>query len=296
MGPKLADLTAFAAVAQQRSFRKAADALGMAPSSLSHAIAGLERQLGLRLFHRTTRSVALTEAGEQLHSRLSPLLQGLEEAVQEVSGLGSAPQGILRINAPEAGARRLLRRVVPRFRADFPGVVLDLVVEGRLVDIVAEGFDAGIRLGEALPQDMIARPLGPEERFLTMASPGYLAARGRPETPDALAAHDCIGHRMPSGKLYRWEFERHAQERIVTIESGLILNHPGLMLEAALAGLGIAYLPESLARPHLDSGALEAVLAEWCPSIPGLFLYYPGHRHVPATLRAFLDTMKRCGD
>ncbi|WP_235035166.1 LysR family transcriptional regulator [Roseomonas sp. 18066] len=293
MKPRLADLTAFAMVAEQRSFRRAADALGLAPSSLSHAIAGLERQLGLRLFHRTTRSVGLTEAGERLLARLGPLLQGLDAAVEEVTGLDGAPQGVLRLNAPEAGARLLLRRVVPRFRAEFPGVVLDLVVEGRLVDIVAEGFDAGIRLGESLPQDMIAIRLGPEERFLTMASPAYLAARGRPETPDALAGHDCIGHRMPSGKLYRWEFERHAQERIVTIDSGLILNHPGLMLEAALAGLGIAYLPESLARPHLDSGALQAVLAAWCPVIPGLFLYYPGHRHVPAPLRAFIDTLRR---
>lgn len=288
----LADLEALAAIVAQRSFRKAADILHLSPSSLSHMMRALEQRMGVRLLNRTTRSVAPTEAGERLVARLGPALREIDAALSEVDDFGSGPRGTLRINANEVAARLLLRGIVPAFLARHPHVALDLVTEGRLVDIVAEGFDAGIRLGEALPRDMIAVPLEAAARFVTVASPAYLAARPAPVTPDGLIDHACIRHRLPSGKPYRWEFERRGQEMVMDVPGNLTLDHPELMAEAAAAGLGIAYVPERCARAWLDRGALAIVLDDWCPEIPGLFLYYPGHRHVPSALRAFIDIVK----
>lgn len=291
--PALDDLTAFAAIAAHRSFRKAADELGLSPSSLSHMMRELEARLGVRLLHRTTRSVSPTEAGERLLARLRPVLQDLDRALEEVDAVrGGGPSGRLRINANETAARLLMQRVVPAFLARHPGMSLDLVTEGRLVDVVAEGFDAGIRLAESVPQDMIAVRFGGETRFLAVASPAYLATRPAPRTPDDLRDHACIRIRLPSGKPYRWEFERHGQEMALEVEGPLTLDHVELMTEAARDGLGIAYVPEASAAPHLGSGALVTVLEEWCPRIPGLCLYYPGHRHVPPGLRAFIDVLK----
>ncbi len=290
--PTLADLGAFAAIAAHRSFRKAADELGQSPSTLSHVMRTLEATLGVRLLHRTTRSVAPTEAGTRLLARLHPLLRDLTAALGEVDAFRDGPSGTLRINANETAARLLLREVVPRFMARHPAVALDLVTEGRLVDIVAEGFDAGVRLGESLPQDMVAVHFGGDTRFLAVAAPTYLDARGMPTTPDDLEGHSCIRHRMPSGKLYRWEFERNGQELAVDVPGTLTLDHPGLMVEAAADGLGIAYVNERAARAHLADGRLRPILAEWCPTILGLFLYYPGHRQVPGPLRAFIDVLK----
>ena len=210
--PSLADLKAFIQVAQQRSFQKAADSLGVSRSSLSHAIKGLEQRLGVRLLHRTTRSVAVTEAGEQLLQRLTPLLQELDDALDAVSHGPEELAGTLRINASKGGARWLLEHIVPVFLQRHPHIELDLVSEGRLVDIVAEGFDAGVRLAESVPKDMVAVAFGGDVRFVTVASPAYIAAFGRPETPDELRSHRCIRQRMPSGKRYRWEFERGMQQ------------------------------------------------------------------------------------
>ncbi len=288
----LADLEALAAIVAHRSFRKAADALNLSPSSLSHMMRALEQRLGVRLLNRTTRSVAPTEAGERLVARLGPALREIGAALSEVDDFGSGPRGTLRINANEVAARLLLRRVVPAFLSRHPHVALDLVTEGRLVDIVAEGFDAGVRLGEALPRDMIAVPLEPSARFVAVASPAYLADRTVPRTPDDLMMHGCIRQRLPSGKPYRWEFERRGQELVVEVPGSLTLDHPELMVEAAAAGLGIAYVPERCAQGWLDRGALVTVLDDWCPEIAGLCLYYPGHRHVPAALRAFIDVVK----
>lgn len=293
--PALSDLTAFAAIAAHRSFRKAADELGVSPSTLSHMMRTLERNVGVRLLHRTTRSVSTTEAGERLLSRLRPALRDLDRALAEVDDFRDRPSGTLRVNASEPAARLLLRSVVPGFLARYPEMSLDLVTEGRLVDIVAEGFDAGVRLGESLPQDMVAVRFGGETRFVAVASPAYLAGRGTPRTPDDLRDHACIRHRMPSGKLYRWEFERHGQELAVEVPGPLTLDHTGLMVEAAAMGLGVAYVPERSARPHLGSGELVGVLGDWCPPIPGLFLYYPAGRHVPAGLRAFIDVLRSSG-
>ncbi|MGI4763570.1 MAG: LysR family transcriptional regulator [Janthinobacterium lividum] len=290
--PTLADLEAFAAIAARRSFRQAADDLGLSPSTLSHMMRALEGRMGVRLLHRTTRSVSPTEAGAALLDRLGPVLRALDHALDVVGDHGGQPAGTLRINADEAAARVLLRSVVPTFHERFPFVSLDLVTDGRFIDIVTEGFDAGVRLGEAVPKDMVAVRFGGDARFVAVASPTYLACRGKPRTPDDLATHACIRVRLPSGKPYRWEFARHGREIAVDVPGLLTLDHPGLMAEAAAAGHGIAYLAERWAAPLVASGALVPVLDAWCPSIPGLFLYYPGHRHVPATLRAFIDVLK----
>lgn len=293
--PKLNDLAAFTLVAEQRSFRKAADMLGVSRSSLSHAIAGLERNLGVRLLHRTTRSVAPTNAGEHLLQRLKPVLQDLDRAIDAASEEGGHPRGTLRINGGEGGMRLLLQRVVPVFLERYPNVALDLVTDGRLIDIVDQGFDAGIRLAEAVPQDMIAVPLGEDFRFLAVAAPAYVAKRGRPRTPDDLAQYSCIRQRLPSGKLYRWEFEKRGQEIAIDVPGAMTLDHTMLLIEAATDGLGIAYVPEIAAHSRLDDGRLIALLEDWSPPVEGLRLYYPGHRHVPASLRAFIDVMTASG-
>ncbi|WP_207483327.1 LysR family transcriptional regulator [Arenibaculum pallidiluteum] len=290
--PTLNDLTAFLAVAEHRSFRRAADALGLSPSSLSHTLRALEQDLGVRLLNRTTRSVAPTEAGQRLVEQLRPVLTELDRALGAVDAFRGTPSGTVRINAPRTGARLLLGRVAPVFLARFPDVTLDIVAEGRLVDIVAQGFDAGVRLGEALPQDMVRVPLGGEGRFVPVASPAYLARAGTPRTPDDLRLHACVRIRLPSGRLYLWEFERHGQEMAVDVPGPLILDDMELMIEAAAAGLGIAYVFERTAGPELDAGRLVTVLDEWCPYIPGICLYYPERRQMPPALRAFIDTAR----
>ena len=214
------------------------------------------------------------------------MLLALDQALDVVGDYGGQPAGTLRVNADEAAARVLLRSIVPTFHERFPFVALDLVTDGRFVDIVEEGFDAGVRLGEAVPKDMVA------VRFVAVASPAYLERHGTPRAPEDLATHACIRVRLPSGKPYRWEFARNGREIAVDVPGPLTLDHPGLMAEAAAAGLGIAYLAERWAVPLIAYGALVPVLDEWCPMIPGLFLYYPGHRHVPAALRAFIDVLK----
>lgn len=290
--PALSDLTALAAIVAHRSFRKAADELGLAPSTLSHMIRTLEANMGVRLLHRTTRSVSPTEAGERLVARLQPVLRDLDLALEEVEDFRSRPSGTLRINTSEIAARLLLASIVPTFLARYPEMSLDLVTEGRLIDIVAEGFDAGIRLGEAVPQDMVAVRFGGPTRFVTVASPSYLAGRGCPQTPDDLQDHACIRFRLPSGKLFHWEFGKHGQELAVDVPGALTLDHMELMTEAATQGLGIAYVSARTAQPYIEREELVTVLDDWCPWIPGLFLYYPGHRHVPPGLRAFIDMLK----
>ncbi|MFN6997821.1 MAG: LysR family transcriptional regulator [Aquincola tertiaricarbonis] len=287
----LADLVAFQTVAAHRSFRQAADALGQSRSALSHAMRGLEAQLGARLLNRTTRSVAPTELGQRLLERIGPLLRELDDALAQVSQAQGRVRGTLRINTSESAARLLLQQVVPRFLAAHPDVELDLVADGRLVDVVEQGFDAGIRLGESLPQDMVGVPIGGPLRFIAVASPGYLADRAPPALPEDLRQHRCIRQRLPSGKRYRWEFMQHGQEVAVDVPGALTLDNVPLMVEAALRGLGIAYVPETAAQAELDAGRLVRVLDDWCPPVPGLFLYFPANRHMPAPLRAFVDLL-----
>jgi DNA-binding transcriptional LysR family regulator len=290
--PSLTDLNAFITVASYRSFRRAADVLGVSHSALSHAIRGLESNLETRLLNRTTRSVSLTQEGEHLLSRLTPILGELSATLGDVTAASGHPNGVVKINGSEGAIRLLLKTVVPRFRLLYPYVELDLAAEGQLVDIVERGFDAGIRLGEAIPKDMVAVRLGADTRFLAVASPDYLNSFPTPLTPDDLHQHRCIRQRLPSGKRYRWEFMKHDQEITIDVPGTLTLDNNQLMVESAADGLGIAYVPELYATPLLKTGRLVAVLEDWCPFIPGLFLYFPHNRHVPPGLRALVDLAK----
>lgn len=292
MKPTLADLEAFAVVAAEGSFRRAADRLGVSRSALSHRMRTLEERLGLRLLHRTTRSVSPTQAGNRLLVRISPTLRDLDIALDALADDRGGPSGPLRISASRGAVRLLLRHVVPAYMRAYPQVELDLVSDGQLVDIVKCGFDAGVRLGEAVPRDMIAVRIGGEHRFLAVAAPAYLNRSGRPVSPDDLHRHLCIRQRLPSGTRYRWEFQKHGREIALDVPGPLTLDDNDLMVEAAADGLGIAYVPEGAARDLIVSGRLVTVLEDWCPPHPGLMLYYPGHRHVPSPLRAFIDLLK----
>lgn len=291
--PSLNDLAAFAAVASHRSFRRAADVMGVSRSALSHAIIGLEAKLGVRLFNRTTRSVSLTQAGARLLARLDPVLQDLDQALDILSEERGTPSGTLRINANKSGACILLREIVPRFLDLYPDVELDLVSEGRLVDIVEQGFDAGVRLLEAVPRDMVAVTFGGDVRFIAVAAPSYMDGRATPNTPDDLRAHCCIRQRLPSGKRYRWEFSKRGAEIAVDVPGNLTLDDNDLLVQAAADGRGVAYVPEHFARPFLASGQLVTVLDDWCPPTPGLALYYPRSQHIPSPLRAFIDILRQ---
>ncbi|MDB5970009.1 MAG: DNA-binding transcriptional regulator, LysR family [Hydrocarboniphaga sp.] len=290
--PDITQLSAFAEVATLRSFRKAAEILEISPSMVSHLMRRLEQRMGVRLLHRTTRSVAPTQAGERLLARLRPALEELRGALGEVDDFRDQATGRVRVDTPEQGVRLLLRDVVPAFQKAFPDIELDLVTEGRLVDIVKEGFDAGVRLGGTIPRDMIAIPLGGQARCIAVASPGYLARHKWPQTPDDHQSHECIRVRLPNGKLPAWEFEKRGQTLAIDVPGTLILNQEGLMIEAALVGLGVAYVFESSVRDALKARRLTSVLDDWCPGFPGAFLYYPGNRNLPSALRAFVDTIK----
>ncbi|OWJ67710.1 LysR family transcriptional regulator [Inquilinus limosus] len=288
----LSELTALGAVAAHRSFRAAAAELGLSPSSLSHMVASLERRLGVRLFNRTTRSVAVTEAGEQFLARIQPALREIAEAVETVNRFRDTPAGLLRLNSSEGGSARILP-VVLEFMAAYPEMRVDLVTEGRMIDIVAAGFDAGIRLAEAVPQDMVSVPLGIDEAMIVVGAPGYLAARGVPRAPADLFAHDCIRARLPSGALLRWEFEHQGEEVRIDPPGRLTIGSPELSQQAALAGAGLAFVSGRTAAADLESGRLRQVLADWTPPFAGLCLYYPHQRLPSAGLRAFIDVFQR---
>ena len=290
----LSELQAVVTLSTHRSFRAAASELGMSASALSHAISALEGRMGVRLFHRTTSSVSLSEAGEQFLGRLRPALREIDEAMEAVNAFRDTPQGSLRINASEGAARQIFAPVVLRFLEQFPAMKVDLVTEGRLVDIVAEGFDAGIRLAETVPKDMIAVPFGPPQRFAVVGSPAYFKRHPRPRTPADLAANPCIRMRLPSGAPARWQFEKNGDEQLVDVAGVLTLGSSELRVQAALAGVGLAYVIDWEVADHLASGRLVRVLQDWTPAFPGLALYYPGHRHVAAGLRAFVQVLRAC--
>lgn len=293
--PSFNDLTAFVAVASHRSFRRAADEIGTAPSTLSHAMRALEERMGVRLLNRTTRSVFPTEAGLELLGRLRPALAALDEALGAVAPFRGHVVGTIRLNAPRLGAGFIVREILPRMAERFPGVTVDIVVEGELVDIVAAGFDAGLRLSGSIPRDMVAVPLGPPLAFICVASPAYLERCGEPATPEDLARHRCIGHRVPGGRLYRWEFERAGQALVIDPKGPVILDDEELMVDAAAKGLGIAYVPDWAAAAAVSAGLLRKVLAAWMHPPEAVAVYYPGHRAVPPALRAFLDVAKEAG-
>ncbi len=280
--------TVFLTVAARGSFRGAAIELEITPSAVSHSVKTLERRLGLRLFNRTTRSVSLTEAGERLAATLRPAMASIDEAVQELDEQSGTPSGTVRINASEGAVRMILRPVLARFLHDCPQVHVDIVTDGRLSDIVGGGFDAGIRLAEAVPRDMVSVPLMDSLRFAVVASPAYLAARGRPATPQDLYRHDCIRFRFDSGALYHWEFARRGVAERIAVRGRLTLTDQPLMVDAAVDGIGLAFVPDHLVVDAVREGRLERVLDDWCPPMPGLCLYYPGHRHVSTGLRALI--------
>jgi DNA-binding transcriptional LysR family regulator len=285
----LSELTAFSCVATHRSFRAAAQELGTSPSGLSHAISSLEKRLGVRLFNRTTRSVALTEAGQEFLARVQPALHDVRVALESVNAFRGTPKGTLRINTSEEAARHVMQPLVLPFLERHPDVRIEIATDSRFVDLVAEGFDAGIRLAESVPLDMIAVPCGPDSRFLVIGSPGYFADNPPPASPADLMAHRCIRRRFKSGALYRWEFGRRGEDLTVDVPGSLTLDDSQTMVLAALGGAGLAYVSEAMVAEPIAQGRLVAVLEEWTPDVPGLRLFYPGHRLVPAALRAFAD-------
>lgn len=296
MKTDLGDLNAFVAVARAKGFRDGARASGASASGLSEAVRRLETQLGVRLLHRTTRSVTPTEAGQRLLDRLGPALAEVEAALDVVNGFRDKPIGTLRLNVPVVAARLVLPSIVPAFLAAYPDIRLEVMTEDSFVDVLAAGCDAGIRYGERLERDMIAVPIGPRTQcFATGASPAYLDRHGRPQHPRDLLDHACLRGQFSSGAMTEWEFERDGE--IVHVDpSGPLLVRIGagadLAVEAAIAGTGITFLFEDWLRPYFATGALVPVLEDWWQSFPGPFLYYPGRRLVPAPLRAFIDFIK----
>jgi DNA-binding transcriptional LysR family regulator len=284
-----ADLAVFLAIATHRSFRKASVELAVSPSALSHSLRAIEERLGLRLLNRTTRSVALTEAGERLFARIKPAFRDIDDALEDLNTLRDTPIGKLRINAAATSAQLVLLPVVNRFVAAYPGIKVEIDLDSALVDVVSEGFDAGLRFGESIAEDMIAVPIGPRQRSAVVAAPAFFERHAKPATPHDLLNLPCIRYRFSSGIYYQWEFERGGTEVEIAVDGPLSLTEQHLMVDAALAGTGIAYVFEGMVERHLAEGRLIRVLEDWCPFYPGFFLYYPSRRQVPGALRAFID-------
>jgi DNA-binding transcriptional LysR family regulator len=288
----LMELEAVVAIARLGSFRAAAVDLDVSPTAIGNAVASLENRLGVRLFHRTTRNVALTSAGREYVEAISPALLDIRNATQAVADHGSKPTGTLRFSCSLAGGRRLLSPFVFEYLRRYDAMKVEIVTEGRLIDIITEGFDAGVRLAEAVPQDMIAMPLGPHTRHVVVGAPSYFANRSRPIAPADLTDHQCIRARYSSGALYRWEFERHGEAMKIDVSGSLTLDEPQMMAQASRAGIGLAYVGAWMVADDIASGRLVEVLSEWTPSCPGYCLYYAGRRHMAANLRAFIDLAK----
>ncbi|MFM0627321.1 LysR family transcriptional regulator [Paraburkholderia xenovorans] len=293
---ELNDLAAFVSVTRAGGFRDAARISGVSASSLSIAVRRLEAKLGLRLLNRTTRSVAPTEAGLRLIEKLTPLFSEMEAALDVLNVFRDKPAGTLKLNVPSSAARIVLPSIIAAFLKTYPDIRVEVVVEDGFVDVLSIGCDAGIRYDERLEQDMIATPIGPRvQRFATAAAPGYLDAHGRPEHPSELLSHACLRGQFAGGAMPIWYFERDG-EVLQLNPSGPLLVRPGaaidLAVSAAVAGVGVIHLFEDMLRPHLDSGALEPILEAWWQRFSGPFLYYPGRRHLPAPLRAFVDFLK----
>jgi DNA-binding transcriptional LysR family regulator len=292
-GAEYAELTAFMVIAETRSFREASRRLGVTPSALSRTIRKLETRLELRLLNRTTRSVSPTEAGTILYDKLVPLIAGLQTAVGDAIALRSEPVGTVRLNVPRLAAELILWPRLARFHELFPGVRLDIVIDDGLTDIVAKGFDAGIRIGGRLPRDMIAIPLTAEYRKAVVGSPGYFADHPVPRTPQDLRDHDCITYRwIPAGQPCRWSFDGPDGAFEVEVDGTLAVNDTGLMRDAVLDGLGLAFLPEAVFEPHIASGTLVRVLEPWCKPFPGFYLYHPSRRQTPPALRALISFLQ----
>lgn len=286
-------LLAFLAVARERSFTRAAAKLGVSPSALSHTIRGLEERLGLRLLSRTTRRVEPTEAGERLVRTIGPRFDEIDAEVAALSDLREKPAGTIRITAGEHPAYTVLWPALAKLLPQYPDINVEIIVDYGLTDIVAEHYDAGVRLGEQVAKDMIAVRIGPDMRMAVVGAPSYFATRARPKRPQDLTQHDCINLRLPTyGSVYAWEFEKNDREMKVHVEGQLVFNNLTLRLNAALAGLGLAYLPEDQVLAHLAAGRLIRVLADWCPSFSGYHLYYPSRRQPTPAFAILVDALR----
>jgi DNA-binding transcriptional LysR family regulator len=287
------DLLAFLAIARERSFTRAAAQLGVSQSALSHAIRGLEERLGLQVLTRTTRSVSPTDAGERLIARLGPRFAEIEDELAALTALRDKPAGTIRITAGEHAAATILSPVLQRLLPAYPDINVEIAVDNGFTDIVAERYDAGIRLGEQVERDMVAVPVGPDQRMAVVAAPRYFLARSKPFRPQDLTQHNCINFRQPTrGGLYAWEFEREGRALKVRVEGQLVFNTLGPTLEASLAGVAIAYLPEDVVAPDLAAGRLLRVLADWCPPFPGYHLYYPSRRQMSAAFALLAEALR----
>jgi DNA-binding transcriptional LysR family regulator len=290
------DLVAFLAVAREKSFTRAAAKLGVSQSALSHTIRGLEERLGLRLLTRTTRSVAPTEAGERLLQSIGPRLDEIEAEIAALSELREKPAGTIRITATDYAVETILWPKLNRFLRQYPDVQVELITDYGLTDIVAERFDAGVRIGEQVARDMIAVRIGPDIRIAVVGAPSYFEGRPEPKAPQELVGHNCINLRLPTrGGLYAWEFEKDGRELRVHVEGQLVFNGTFQMLNAAVAGFGLAYVPEDVARPHLTKGRLKRVLADWCPPYSGYHLYYPSRRQATPAFNLLVDALRYRG-
>ncbi len=290
---ELNDLLAFVAVARERSFTKAAAKLGVSQSALSHTVRGLEERLGLRLLTRTTRSVAPTEAGDRLYQSVAPRFAEIESEVASLSELRDKPAGTVRITAGEHAAITVLWPVFAKVLPSYPDIKVEVAVDYGLTDIVAERYDAGVRLGERVAKDMIAVRIGPDLRMAVVGSRSYFERRKRPRAPRDLTTHDCINLRLPThGGLYTWEFEKNKREVNVHVDGQLVFNNIALRLNATLAGLGLAFLPEDLVQADISAGRLVRVLADWCPPFMGYHLYYPSRRQSSPAFALLVDALR----
>ena len=286
-------LLALVTVGRERSFTRAAAKLGVSQSALSHTIRDLEARLGVRLLTRTTRSVAPTEAGERLLHTVGPRLEEIDSELAALSDYREKPAGTIRITAVDYVADHLLLPKLAKFLPRYPDIKVEIVIDYGLTDIVAGRFDAGVRSGEQVAKDMIAVRIGPDERMAVVGSPAYYKGRPAPKIPQQLVEHVCINLRLPThGGLYAWEFEKGGREVRVRVDGQLFFNGTNQMLSAALAGLGLAYVPEQLARPHLDGGRLKRVLADWCPPFTGYHLYYPSRRQPSAAFALLVEALR----
>jgi DNA-binding transcriptional LysR family regulator len=287
------DLMAFVIVARERSFTRAAAQLGVSQSALSHTIRGLETQLGVRLLTRTTRSVSPTDAGERLLRTVGPRLDEIEAELAALSDLRDKPAGTVRISAAEHAATSVLWPKLAKFLPEHPDIKIEININNSLTDIVADRYDAGVRLGEQVAKDMIAVRIAPDLRMAVVASPVYFAQRPQPQTPQDLAAHACINLRLPThGGLYAWEFERQGHELNVRVEGQLVFNSSAQILKAVLAGFGVACVPEDMVQQHIDSNQLIRVLEAWCPPFQGYHLYYPSHRQSSPAFALVVEALR----
>lgn len=287
------DLLAFVTVAREGSFTRAAAQLGVSQSALSHTIRGMEERLGLRLLTRTTRSVSPTEAGERLFRAIAPRLEEIELEVAALSELRDKPAGNIRITAAEHAANTVIWPKLAQFLPHYPDIKVETIVNYGLIDIVAERYDAGVRLGDQVAKDMIAVRIAPDLRMAAVGSPSYFSKRPPPQTPHDLAAHDCINMRLPTyGGLYTWEFEKDGHELNVRVQGQLVFNSSPPILRAAVAGFGVAYIPEDMAQEHIAEKRLIRVLEEWCPTFPGYHLYYPSRRQSSPAFALLVDALR----